>query len=290
MSTRWFRRLVTIAVVILGGALLIAYMYSVAVRNPVVRRANVAMPDWPRGTPPLHIVLLADIHVGTPDMPSSRLEKIVGQVNALQPDLVLIAGDFVSDKHMGRSRDVAEAIAPLRRLHPRLGIYAVQGNHDHWRGKEVPIALQRTGVKLLTNRAAQLGPLSLGGVDDAFTGRDRVPETIAAMRRLRGSRVLLTHSPDVTPSIPKDVTLILAGHTHCGQVSFPLVGALYYESKYDDRFGCGVTTDGGAKRVITSAGLGTSMLPLRLGAVPDIWLITLGPRRASGDRSTLGLL
>ena len=78
---------------------------------------------------------------------------------------------------------------------------------------------------------------------------------------------------------PDDVTLVLAGHTHCGQISFPFVGALYYESKYDDRFGCGVTSGGGAKRVITSSGLGTSMLALRLGAVPDVWLITLGPGR-----------
>lgn len=282
MSGPWFRGLAVFAAILLSGGLTIGYMVSVALRDPVVRRANVAMPDWPRGTPPIRVVLLADIHVGPPDMSSSRLERIVGQVNALHPDLVLIAGDFVSDKHVGRRLgDVAEAIAPLRRLRPPLGIYAVQGNHDHWRGKEVPIALRKTRVELLTNQAARVGPISLGGVDDAFTGRDNVSETVAAMRRLPGSRLLVTHSPDVTPSVPNDVTLILAGHTHCGQISFPLIGALYYESRYDDRFACGVTTDGDAKRVITSAGLGTSMLPLRLGAVPDIWLITLSPGRAS---------
>lgn len=277
MSGPWSRGFAVLGAVLLSGVIVIGYMVSVASRDPVVRRANVAMPGWPRGSPPLRVVLLADIHVGPPDMPSSRLERIVGQVNGLDPDLVLIAGDFVSDKHMGRAEDLAEALSPLTRLRPLLGVYTVQGNHDHWRGKEVPIALHKTGVTLLTNQAAHVGPLSLGGVDDAFTGRDNVPETVTAMRRLRGSRVLLTHSPDVVPSTPNDVTLILAGHTHCGQVSFPLLGALYYESKYDGRFGCGVTSGGGAKRVITSAGLGTSMLPIRLGAVPDIWLITLGP-------------
>ena len=277
MSGPWFRGFAILAAVLLSGALLIGYMVSVALRDPVVRRANVAMPDWPRGSPPLRIVLLADIHVGPPDMSSTRLGRIVGQVNALNPDLVLIAGDFISDKHWRRLGDFAEAIAPLKRLHPPLGVYAVQGNHDHWRGKEVPIALQKAKVHLLTNEAALVGPLSLGGVDDAFTGYDRVPRTVAAMRRLPGSRVLLTHSPDVTPSTPNDVTLILAGHTHCGQISFPLTGALYYESKYGERFGCGVRSGGGAKRVITSAGLGTSMVALRLGAVPELWLITLGP-------------
>lgn len=279
MAGPWFRRLAVVATFLLSSALFIGYMVSVALRDPVVRRANVAMPDWPRGAAPLRVVLLADVHVGPPDMPSSRLKRIVGQVNALDPDLVLIAGDFISDKRWRRLENFAEAIAPLGELQASRGIYAVQGNHDHWRGKEVPIALQATKIRLLTNEAARVGPLSLGGVDDAFTGHDKLPETIAAMRRLPGSRVLLTHTPDVTPEVPDDVTLILAGHTHCGQISFPLVGALYYESKYDDRFGCGVTSGGGAKRVITSAGLGTSMLALRLGAVPDVWLITLGPGR-----------
>ena len=277
MSRPWLRAFAALAAVLLSGALVIGYMVSVALRDPVDRRANVAMPDWPHGAPPLRVVLLADIHVGPPDMSSARLERIVDQVNALRPDLVLIAGDFVSDKRWRRLGDVAEAIAPLKQLRPPLGVFAVQGNHDHWRGKEVPFALQKARIELLTNQAAQVGPLSLGGVDDVFTGRDNVTQTVAAMRRLRGSRVLLTHSPDVSPSTPNDVTLILSGHTHCGQISFPLIGALHYESRYGSRFGCGVTSGGGAKRVITSAGLGTSMVALRLGAVPDLWLITLGP-------------
>jgi uncharacterized protein len=268
-----------LAGLLLAGVLFIGYMYSVALRDPIVRRANVVMPDWPHGSPPIRLVLLADIHVGPPDMPPSRLARIVGQVNALDPDLVLIAGDFIGDKLWTASpADVAEAVAGLRRLHAPLGTYAVRGNHDHWRGMEVRVALHNARIELLTNQAAQVGPLSLGGSDDAFTGHDDVPATVAAMRRLPGSRVLLTHSPDVTPSVPDDVSLILAGHTHCGQISFPLIGSLYYESKYGGRFGCGATWDG-AKREITSAGLGTSMLPLRLGAAPDMWLITLGPAR-----------
>ena len=274
------KSLIVIAAILLSGALFIGYMYSVAVRDPVVRQAKITMPDWPHGAPPLRVVLVADVHAGPPDMPPSRVQRIVGQVNALHPDIVLIAGDFISDKHWRRVPDLSEAITALRRLRPSLRTYAVLGNHDHWRGlTEVRIALQEAGVVLLTNHAAQVGPLSLGGVDDAFTGHDNVPATVAAMRRLPGSRVLLTHSPDVSPFVPNDVTLILSGHTHCGQISFPLIGALYYESRYDGRFGCGVSSAGGAKRVITSAGLGTSMLPLRLGAVPDLWLLTLGPAR-----------
>ena len=262
------------------GIVAIAFMYMVAQRDPVVRRVTVAMPDWPVGATPIRIAFLADTHVGPPDMPPSRLSRIVRQVNGLQPDLVLLGGDFMSDKHWPpRLPNVARALSSLSQLRSPLGTYAVLGNHDHWRSvREITAGLQANGVQLLTNQAVQVGPLSLGGADDAFTGHDDVGATVGAMRRLNGARVLLTHSPDVTPSVPSDVTLILAGHTHCGQIQFPLIGALYYESRYGSRFGCGLARDG-AKRVVTSSGLGTSMLPLRLGAVPDVWLVTLVPAK-----------
>lgn len=273
-------------VVRLFGALLIvgivtmAFMYMVAQRDPVVRRATVAMPDFPVGARPVRIAFLADTHVGAPDMPPARLTQIVRQVNGLHPDLVLLGGDFLSDKHwVPRPPNVAEALSALSQLRSPLGTYAVLGNHDHWRSvREVTAGLEANDVHLLTNEAVDVGPLSLGGADDAFTGHDDVRATVGAMRRLKGARVMLTHSPDVVPSVPSDVSLILAGHTHCGQIRFPLIGALYYESRYGSRFACGMTRDG-AKRVITSAGLGTSMLPLRLGAVPDVWLVTLVPAK-----------
>jgi predicted MPP superfamily phosphohydrolase len=69
----------------------------------------------------------------------------------------------------------------------------------------------------------------------------------------------------------------LAGHTHCGQIVLPLVGAIATMSQYGDRFACGKTVEG-QKTIIVSAGLGTSLLPLRLGAEPDMWLITIGPK------------
>jgi predicted MPP superfamily phosphohydrolase len=77
------------------------------------------------------------------------------------------------------------------------------------------------------------------------------------------------------------VTLLLAGHTHCGQIRLPHVGAISFMSRYGDRYGCGLVTEG-RLRVVTSAGIGTSLLPLRLGAVPDLWLLTLGPGNPPG--------
>ena len=271
------------AVLAVFGLLVAAFMYSVAVRDPVVRRATIHMQDWPAGARPMRIVLLSDIHVAGPDMPPSRLARIVEQVNALRSDAVLIAGDFVSDKRVAtRFYSGAEGLAPLARLRAQHGVWAVLGNHDHWRdAPEISRALRKARIRILINSAAMVGPIRLGGVDDDFTGRADVPSTVAAMRQGPGSRVLLTHSPDVGPALPPDVTLLLAGHTHCGQVRLPGIGALSYESRFRDRYSCGLKQEGRRRAVIT-AGLGTSVLPIRFGAGPDMWLLTLGPAPRSG--------
>jgi predicted MPP superfamily phosphohydrolase len=256
---------------------LLLWGYNVATSDPVVRRARVAMPGL--GTP-LKILLVSDIHVAGPDMPPERLSRIVRQVNALGPDLVLIAGDLVSDKSLAtRHYSLAEAVAPLAALKPRLGSFAVLGNHDHWRDAAgAKRALAAADVRLLDNDAIAAGPLAIGGLDDAFTGRDDLPSTLAALRLVPGARLLLSHSPDPFPHVPSDVTLMLAGHTHCGQIVIPLVGALATFSDYGDRYSCGLVREGG-KTLIVSAGLGTSLVPLRLGATPDLWLVELRPVR-----------
>ena len=96
------------------------------------------------------------------------------------------------------------------------------------------------------------------------------------MRRLPGARIILSHSPDPFPRLPGDVTLMLAGHTHCGQVRLPILGAVKTMSAYGQRYACGLIREHGRTLIVT-AGLGTSGVPLRLGAVPDLWLVRLGP-------------
>lgn len=273
---------------LLAGAAIVAWAYATAVSTPVVRSARVAAAGWPSGAPPIRLLLLSDIHVGGPDMPPARLRRIVEQVNRLRPDIVLIAGDLVTDKRLAtRYYTHDEAVAPLAGLRPRLATLAVLGNHDHWRDSAAARrALARAGIRVLDNQAVQVGPLAVGGLDDDFTGRADLPATLAALRRLEGPRLILSHSPDPFAEPAPDVLLMLAGHTHCGQVAPPLVGPLSTMSKYGRRYACGVVREGGRTLVVT-AGLGTSGIPLRLGAVPDMWLVEVGPsdqpERADSD-------
>ena len=221
---RWLRALkLTVLTLAVLGLVLLGYAYWTAISDPVVRRAEIGLPGWPEGAPPLRAVLISDIHVAGPDMPPSRLERIVAQINALEPDIVLIAGDLVSDKGTAtRFYGFMEAMAPLAGSRSRLGSFAVMGNHDHWRSSvEAHRALAAARVRVIDNDAVQIGPLALGGLDDDFTGRADVPRTVAAMRRLPGARLMLSHSPDPFPRLPGDVTLMLAGHAHCGRFACP---------------------------------------------------------------------
>lgn len=273
--TRLLRFLCLIVLLVLAG---LGWGYWTAVSVPVVRRAEVPIAGL---RAPLRLVLLSDIHVEAPDMPPERLVRIVAQVNALEPDLVLIAGDFISEKYAGTHLySMRAAIAPLAGLKARFGTVAVLGNHDHW--NDAPgarAALAEAGVRLLSNQAAAIGPLAVGGLDDDFTGRANLPATLRALRALPGPRIILSHSPDPFAVLPTDVPLMLAGHTHCGQVALPFFGAVKTMSRYGKRYACGIIREGG-KTLIVGAGLGTSGLPLRLGAVPDLWLVTLRPAGA----------
>ena len=278
-----FARLVLLATLIGSG--IVGWAYWSAVSDPIVRSVAVEMlsPESPETH--LRILLLSDIHVAGPDMSPERLGRIVGEVNAQNPDVVLIAGDFVSDKQFATKRfSFNEAIAPLRQLTSRFGTFAVLGNHDHWRNAAAAhAALRGAGINVLDNSAARAGPLAIGGLDDAFTNHDDLNATLRAMTDLGGQPILLSHSPDPFPRVPANVKLMLAGHTHCGQIRLPLVGAMSYMSEHGERYACGVVVENG-KTLVVGAGLGTSILPLRLGAAPDMWVITI-TRRSRSSRN-----
>jgi uncharacterized protein len=156
-------------------------------------------------------------------MRPSRLERIVEQANRLAPDVVLIAGDFMGDRELSTGwYSPAEMAAPLAKLRAPLGRFAVLGNHDHWHdGPAVQAALTRAGIRVLVNEAVRAGPLSIGGLDDDYTGHSDLGRTLAAMQMGGGVPVLLSHSPDPFPALPEDVPLMLAGHTHCGRSACP---------------------------------------------------------------------
>lgn len=249
-----------------------------AQRPPIVRRVTIVLPSMPAGSPPVTIALLSDIHTSEPDMSPARLRQIVAQVNALKPDAIVAAGDFVSAHSLFlRPYPAAVSVAPLGGLHGPLGVYAVIGNHDLWLGRgKVRKELTRLGITVLDNwTARRAGPLAIGGVAQMVARPGEAADSVATLNSVGGGRVLVTHSPDNFARLPPNTGLMLAGHTHCGQIR--LFGwAPLTNSRYGQRYYCGVTRERGNVLVV-GAGLGTSIIPFRLGAPPDFWLVQVRP-------------
>lgn len=271
------KALIVLALLLVTLAGTYLYARAEARRDPVVRSATIKLPDWPAGAKPVRAVLISDIHIGSPAMDSARLERIVEQINALKPDIVFIAGDLIFGHDPQGAKKLGEGlVAPLSHLTAPLGVIAVLGNHDQWTGPgEVRALLGRANVAVLENQAIVRGPLAIGGVGDDFSKFADSGATVALVRRLPGAHILFTHSPDIAPTLPADMPLLLAGHTHCGQFVLPFYGPVSDVTRYGERYRCGVRVEGG-RTVVVTAGLGTSGPPLRLGAPPDLWLLTLG--------------
>jgi hypothetical protein len=209
--------------------------------------------------------------------------EIAELVEAQHADLVCLLGDFV-DPEVSFGRPVApELVAqPLGVIHAPLGVVAVLGNHD-WRtdGPRVTTALRDAGATVLENASVRVGDgargLWIAGLEDPT---ERVPDVTAALRDVPDGEPLLvlSHDPDLFPSIPAHAALTLAGHTHGGQVNLgSSLRALVIPSLFGDRYARGHVVEGGRHLYVTS-GVGTSSHPVRFARPPEIVVLTLRSR------------
>jgi uncharacterized protein len=266
-----------------GGAFVAAlavWGFWIEPRRLVVRHITVALDDWPAALDRLRIAFFSDIHVGSPHVSLDRLAAIVRAANALRPDLILLGGDFMIAQTLGaRLVPPGPIVAGLAELRAPLGVYAVLGNHDRKRGRAPQAIAAFAGgpARLIENTAVRLvrgdAPFWLIGLSDLYRGNPDVAATMAQV--VDDAPVLaLTHNPDLFPELPDRVRLTLAGHTHNGQVRMPLVGALYASSRYGLRYAGGLVREG-RKQLYVGAGIGTSLLPVRFLAPPEIAVLTL---------------
>lgn len=250
----------------------------------VVRHVTVVSPAWT--APPTRIAVLSDTHVGDPHVSARRIERVAARINRERPDLVVFVGDYVgghdpAGARTGEARsEIARGIAALGKAGTASGRVAVLGNHDWWYdGPRVEADLRRAGVPVLENGAVRLpGGAWVAGVADLHSERaaPSVPEALAAVPA-GAPVILLSHWPDVFAKVPDRVALTIAGHSHCGQVNFPIVGRPLTPSPGSARWPCGLYDEGGRKLLVTG-GLGTSILPVRFRAPPEIVIVTLRGR------------
>jgi predicted MPP superfamily phosphohydrolase len=279
MSTR--RRVVLVAVlsplalaVFLGG-----WAFVVEPATLVVHRETLAVPGWPAGHAPLAVALLADLHTGSPWHGLDTLARIVDETNALAPDLVLLGGDYVIHGVQGGTFVTPEEIASvLGRLRAPLGVYAVLGNHDHWLdAARVRAALEAAGIPVLEDEARRIeragGDFWLTGLGDFWEGACDVDGALAQLTD-DAPALAFMHNPDLFPRLSDRYALVLAGHTHGGQVALPVLGRPIVPSRYGERYAAGHVVEHGRHLYVTT-GLGTSILPVRFRVPPEIALLSV---------------
>jgi uncharacterized protein len=224
---------------------------------------DIAIPvrDLPPEFAGFRMALVTDLHHG-PAVPAWWLERVAERVAELDPDLVMLGGDFVSH---ARS-DLSGLERVLARFRARDGTVAVLGNHDHWVDPDlVATVVERSGATLLLNRHRLIrrgtGGLAVGGVDDFTHGAVRPDEAFAAVGP-NVPRVLLSHNPDLIEYLPAGlrVDVMLSGHTHNGQARLPLVGPLTVPSQFGRKYLHGLTRVG-ETWLYVSAGVGSAWVP-----------------------------
>ncbi|MDF3214602.1 metallophosphoesterase [Mesorhizobium sp. M7A.F.Ca.CA.001.09.2.1] len=263
-----------------------------------VKRYALTPPHWPDGLK-LHIVALADIHACRPWMTPERIASLVEDANALQPDVIVLLGDYIAGMPL-----VTGPVTPsqwasaLSDLKAPLGVLSILGNHDWWadgfaqRAGAGPTvarkALEKVGIPVLENDVVRLEKdghgVWIAGLADqlallptrdraGFTGLDDLDGTLAKVSDT-SPIILLAHEPDIFPKVPWRVSLTLSGHTHGGQIRLfgysPVV-----PSRFGNRYAYGHVVEND-RNLIVSGGLGFSILPVRFGMRPEILSIDLG--------------
>jgi len=272
-------RIVAIALLI-APFLVAVWAFGIEPGMLVVRHLRMELPGWKSE---LRIAVLSDLHVGSPHVGLDKVRTIVEKTNAENPALIVLLGDFViGGPNGGRGIRGGGFVEPeqtaeeLKKLHAPLGVYAVLGNHDWWYdGERVGKALTDVGIEVLENRAVHVGPIWLGGIADYWT---REPDIAGTLQQMTSDdpAVLITHNPDIFPEVPARVSLLLAAHTHGGQVRLPIIGPIITTSRLG--YNAGEYVEQGRHLFVTT-GIGTRILPVRFGVPPEIVILTVSPGR-----------
>lgn len=270
----------------------VGYGFFIGRQNYRVQEASVPVPNLPEPLNGLRLLQLTDIHASA-YMPVKEIRRVVGLARELDPDLVFHTGDFITS----RGDPLTEAVAELVAVQGRYGSFGCLGNHEIYAGttEATTQLFARHGVGILRGRNAEVeirgAKLNLIGVDYQRQPRSSYSESWWAKFSLPGVErfvrrdvvnILLTHNPNpFLRAADLGIELTLAGHTHGGQVQVEILDSRWSPARFITRFISGLySLPSGASStrrcfLYVSRGIGTIAAPIRLGAPPEITLLTL---------------
>lgn len=241
---------------------------------PRVKEETVAVNHLPEGADGLTVAVLADLHVDGITR-ADRIRKIVERTNALNPDIVIIAGDFVD----GTVPVHGDDLRPLADLKARYGVFGVPGNHEYYSGYEEWMEFLPTlGIRMLHNEHVQTGggAVVLAGVTDPVAGimGKEEPDIRKALAGApeKGVRILASHQPRLAPeAAAHGVDLQVSGHTHGGMIA----GIDRLVARFNEGFVSGLYTVGNMKLYVSNGAGIWNGFPIRIGVPSEIVLIRL---------------
>lgn len=251
--------------------------YSVLVEPAQLKIRHVEFVSDKYEGPNVQIGIITDIHIGGMHVPPKRVQNLVREMNALNPNFVLLPGDFVGT-HLSYVEEtkmfndaIEEGVAYLEGL--EAPAFATLGNHDVLYDREVMTRMfAKLNVPLLENQAVTFQGLCLVGISDFKTS---IPDKAAYDVCDENTQPLaFTHSPDAWKTFRSDSVLVVAGHTHGGQVNLPIIGRRVNSIALGPEHSYGFSKIAGVDMFV-SAGVGTSILPIRFRAPPEIVILTL---------------
>lgn len=247
-----------------------------------VSHHTIYSPLIQKGLTGIKLVQFSDLHLGY-QYSLSQLSNVVNRINAEQPDIVCFTGDLVDDLQTYKQ---SEHISPiLQTIQAPLGKFSIYGNHDHGGyGTQLYSAIMKqAGFQMLQNQEMRIrlidgSELSIFGIDDMLLGRPEIERTLQnALPDIY--TIVLVHEPDIAPLLANyPVNLQLSGHSHGGQIQIPLVGPIVtppLAQEYIEGFYTVVKQEERELTVYVNRGLGTTRIPFRFLAKPEITVFTL---------------
>jgi len=279
----------TLVIALVGLAALAALAYVTLVTPGALRRTTVDAPI--AGLAPelegYTIAVLSDLHYGGTIAPGRLLARAIDHANDSAPDLIVLLGDYALSHTRFRTLSrwmyewaLPRMTTPLRSLRARDGVLAILGNHDYDHdATKVAEWLRSAGARVLVNECAVVtrggAQLGIGGVDDWTNGRID-PAGGCASLDPGMPRVVLSHNPDGVLELAPDARadLVLAGHTHGGQIVLPWLGAPSRHCTVCDASSASGWVPRSPVPLYVSTGVGV-MLPLRINCPAEVLVIRL---------------
>lgn len=222
----------------------------------------------------VRIVQVTDLHFGL-SLLTNAYDAVIEAVKTAKPNVIAVTGDLVS-----KAEAAQQAVDFVAKLSSYASTYVVPGNWEYWSFgdgvNDFLKSLEGAGkVEVLVDRSVEVDGFSLLGVDDPYLGRSNLKK---ALREARGGvKMLLAHSPQIIEEASGKVEVVLAGHTHGGQVRLPFIGPAFVP--LPDRFkryAAGLFKEGGTYLYVCR-GVGMSFIPARFMCKPEVAVVDLLP-------------